>query len=63
MMTKYRVTVRATKAPHKGRDFTYVLETKTRDEAIALAKQYAQDFDRITSTVLHKIEEVPHVAA
>lgn len=62
-MNKYRVTIRATRHPHKGRLFTYVLETSTRDEAIGLARQYAEHLDRVTASVLHKIEEVPHVAA
>lgn len=60
---KYRVTVKATRLPHKGRRFTYVIDAPTRVEAIDLAKQYASSLDRVTSSVLYKIEEVEHEAA
>ena len=62
-MKKYRVTVKAMCKPHKGKLFTYVLETFTRDEAIGLAKQYAEHLDRVTKSTLYKIEEVEHEAA
>lgn len=60
---KYRVTVKATRLPHKGRHFTYVIDALTRVEAIDLAKQYASSLDRVTASTLYKIEEVSHEAA
>ncbi len=57
-MIKYRVTVKATRLPHRGRHFTYIIGALTRAEAIDLAKQYARSLDRVTSAVLHKCEEV-----
>jgi hypothetical protein len=60
---KFRVTVKATRQPHKGRHFTYLIDALTKVEAIDLAKQYAASLDRVTSAVLYKCEEIREVAA
>ena len=60
---KYRVTVKATRLPHKGRHFTYLIDALTKAEAIDLAKQYAASLDRVTSSSFVKCEEVSHEAA
>ena len=62
-MNQYRVTLKATRKPHRGRHFTYVIDASTKVEAIDLAKQYARSLDRVETSALYKCEDMSHAAA